>query len=132
MARLNLAADAPDDLESLARETGARATLRPFLALLGRCGGVADRVDAPAELALWRREVTFPASSPWVLQLLETPPAPLDGHHVECLDADRRGDLGLPRGGGGSLLRLRSRRLRRGLRTVPRAAVQLWRDLRRR
>ena len=110
----------------MARELGAVATLRPFLVSLGVPSD--DDLDGPVpeeELALWNLRVNAPDSYPWLLHLRQTPlrqwprviwrATMLTEDEIRTFHDDGRGTS--------SVARLRWRRIRRGLRSVPQAAV---------
>ena len=115
--------DGVSDLVALARRTGASAPIRPFLECLG--GEVGDVDEHDPDLALWNLRATSHASYPWLYLLRRTPlhrwPATvwravmLTDDEIRLYHADPHRDL--------SVGRLRWRRIRRGLRSVPRAVM---------
>ncbi len=117
-----------DELVDFAEVTGAAVTLGPFLEALGRPSGTVTGPGHHAQLASWNKRVSSPRSSTWIYQLGSSPLRrwpQLIWRAVLLSDDEIRTFHG---GDGESLLRARVRRLRRGFRSVPRAAFDLWRQ----
>ena len=123
--------DARSDLAELVRRTGSGEPLRPFLDML--------RVDVPAtghDTTLWRIRTasTGVKSVGWLVELRQTPMRRLPGrlwHALVLTEAEIRGEQPDAAPGAWGLFRARLRRLRYGLRDLPRAARIVWRERRR-
>lgn len=118
------------ELPVVAARTGAVATLRPFLLSLGiEADDLGDLSDSES-LSLWRQYTTAPASLPWVLKLAETPKRrwPREVWRAVMLSEEEIRAYHSGMDAEASVTRMRWRRIRRGMRTLPRA---LWLHLRR-
>jgi hypothetical protein len=121
-------------LGELAARTGSLATLRPLLEPLGLqpATPVTTPVASVADLTGWRLRASSPGvrSVAWLAELGGTPlrrwPAVL-AHAVLLTEAEIREAQPLAAGGRWGLFRARIRRLRLGLRDVPRACGIVWR-----
>ena len=119
------------DLVELAQRTGSVEPLRPFLDMLG--------IDVPAtghDTTMWRIRTasTGVKSVGWLVELRQTPlrrlPARL-WHALVLTEAEIRGEQPDTPPGAWGLFRARVRRLRYGLRDLPRAARIIWTESRR-
>jgi hypothetical protein len=119
------------DLIELAQETGSVEPLRPFLDMLG--------IDVPAtghDTTLWRIRTasTGVKSVGWLVELRSTSPRSLPGrlwHALVLTEAEIRNEQPDAAPGAWGLLRARLRRLRYGMKDLPRAARIVWRERRR-
>jgi hypothetical protein len=122
--------DQISQLGELAARTGALATLRPLLEPLGL--QTPTPIASVEELADWRLRASSPGvrSVGWLAELGRTPfrrwPATLV-HALLLTEAEIREAQPLAAPGRWGLLRARVRRLRLGLRDVPRACRIVWR-----
>lgn len=119
-------------LTRLAHQTGATATLLPFLVSLGVPENQLTLTGYEGGLALWKQHTTAPPSMPWVMQLANAPfrlwPRML-WHGIMLTDEQIRAH----HGGGDtrrSLNRARWLRLRRGWQQIPPAIGTYVRDRR--
>lgn len=129
-----LAPEEGDASVELAHQTDATATLEPFLLALGVPKHAIGPARNTAALELWDKRVLSEGSWPWVMLLARTPKRqwPRTAWRALVLtDEELRGHYQVPPGQG-SVASLRWRRIRRGLRRMPRTVWEGVRHERRR
>ena len=132
-ARKALSADDVHALVRLAHVTDATATLRPFLLSLGVPAAEIGPARNTIALDAWNRRVRAVGYEAWFMKFAQTPkhrwPRTL-WHALVLTDDEIHVYSNVPPGSGG-LLRLRLRRIGRGLAGVPRTVRAMARDRRR-
>jgi hypothetical protein len=133
MRAVALSADDVHALVQLAHVTDATATLRPFLLSLGVPAAEIGPARNTIALDAWNRRVRAVGYEAWFLKFAQTPkrrwPRTL-WHALVLTDDEIHVYSNVPPGSGG-LLRLRLRRIGRGLAGVPRTVRAMARERRR-
>jgi hypothetical protein len=127
---------APDDVEGLvklAEATDSTATLRPFLVSLGVPEPDLVAARDPEALQLWDRRTRAEGSAPWLILFARTPKRqwPHTFWHALMLTDEEIYAMHHVAPGEASLASLRWKRIRRGVRGMPRTVRSLVRERRR-